>query len=61
VVVLTTSRTEEDILRTYDLGANSFITKPVTFEGLVEIVRTLRTYWFNIVELPVAAGVHAHG
>lgn len=52
VVVLTTSKTEEDILRTYDLGANSFITKPVTFERLVEIVRTLGMYWFNIVELP---------
>jgi len=52
VVVLTTSKTEEDILRTYDLGANSFISKPVTFERLVEIVRTLGTYWFNIVELP---------
>jgi CheY-like chemotaxis protein len=52
VVVLTTSKTEEDILRTYDLGANSFITKPVTFDRLVEIVRTLDRYWFNIVELP---------
>jgi CheY-like chemotaxis protein len=52
VVVLTTSKTEEDILRTYDLGANSFISKPVTFERLVDIVRTLGTYWFNIVELP---------
>ena len=61
VVVLTTSKTEEDILRTYDLGANSFITKPVTFEGLVDIVRTLRTYWFNIVELPRSNGAHAHG
>lgn len=61
VVVLTTSKTEEDILRTYDLGANSFITKPVTFERLVEIVRTLGVYWFNIVELPGANGSHSHG
>ena len=55
VVVLTTSKTEEDILRTYDLGANSFITKPVTFEGLVDIVRGLGSYWFNIVTLPGGA------
>jgi CheY-like chemotaxis protein len=52
IVVLTTSKAEEDILRTYDLGANSFITKPVTFEGLVETVRTLARYWLQIVELP---------
>jgi CheY-like chemotaxis protein len=61
VVVLTTSKTEEDILRTYDLGANSFITKPVTFERLVEIIRTLGTYWFNIVELPGGNGGQPHG
>ena len=61
VVVLTTSKTEEDILRTYDLGANSFITKPVTFDRLVEIVRTLGRYWFNIVELPHhRSGSHQH-
>jgi CheY-like chemotaxis protein len=52
VVILTTSTTEEDILRAYDLGANSFITKPVTFDRLVDIVRTLGMYWFNIVQLP---------
>jgi len=52
VVILTTSKSEEDIARTYDLGANSYITKPVTFEGLVEIMRGLRRYWFEIVELP---------
>ena len=52
VVVLTTSKTEEDILRSYDLGANSFITKPVTFERLVEIVRGLGNYWFHIAQLP---------
>ena len=59
VVILTTSKTEEDVLRSYDLGANSFITKPVTFDRLVEIVRTLESYWFKIVELPVGAGPHA--
>ncbi len=52
VVVLTTSKAEEDILRTYDLGANSFIIKPVTFEALVEVMKTLAMYWFEIVELP---------
>jgi len=52
VVILTTSRAEEDIVRSYDLGANSFISKPVTFDGLVEVVRSLGKYWFDIVELP---------
>ena len=52
VVVLTTSKAEEDILRTYDLGASAFITKPVTFEGLVEVMKTLGRYWFEIVKLP---------
>lgn len=52
VVVLTTSKAEEDICRSYDLGVNSFITKPVTFEGLVQVMKTLAAYWFHIVELP---------
>ncbi|MEM1136833.1 MAG: response regulator [Bacteroidota bacterium] len=52
IVVLTTSSAEEDILKTYDLGISSFITKPVTFEGLVEIMKTLGKYWFEIVALP---------
>ncbi|MCP2045545.1 response regulator [Pontibacter sp. HSC-36F09] len=52
VVVLTTSKAEEDILRTYDLGVSSFITKPVTFSSLVDVMRTLSKYWFEIVELP---------
>ena len=58
VVVLTTSKTEEDVLRSYDLGANSFITKPVTFDRLVDIVRTLGNYWFEIVKLPVGTAPH---
>ena len=53
IVVLTTSKADEDIYRSYDLGANSFITKPVTFSGLVEVMRTLGRYWFEIVELPL--------
>jgi CheY-like chemotaxis protein len=52
VVVLTTSKAEEDIVRSYDLGANSYITKPVTFEGLVAALKALGVYWFEIVELP---------
>lgn len=52
VVVLTTSKAEEDIYRTYDLGVSSYITKPVTFESLVDLMRTLGKYWFEIVELP---------
>ena len=55
IVVMTTSKAEEDVMRTYDLGVNSFITKPVTFEGLVEVVRMLGRYWFQIVELPLAS------
>jgi CheY-like chemotaxis protein len=56
VVVLTTSRAEEDVFRTYDLGVSSFISKPVTFEGLVEAMKALSQYWFEIVELPDGAG-----
>lgn len=57
IVVLTTSKAEEDILRTYDLGVNSYITKPVTFESLVDTVKVLGRYWFEIVELPPEHGV----
>jgi CheY-like chemotaxis protein len=56
VVILTTSKDEEDIVRTYDLGVNSFITKPVTFEGLAEVMSTLACYWFELVELPRDGG-----
>ena len=52
VIVLTTSKAEEDILRTYDLGVNSFIVKPVTFDSLVDLVKELGKYWFQLVELP---------
>jgi CheY-like chemotaxis protein len=52
VVVLTTSKAEEDLVRTYDLGVNSFITKPVTFLGLVEVMKVFKRYWLEIVELP---------
>jgi CheY-like chemotaxis protein len=52
VVVLTTSKAEEDVYRTYNLGVNSFVSKPVTFDSLVSIVRELGRYWFELVELP---------
>jgi CheY-like chemotaxis protein len=52
VVVLTTSKADEDVYRSYDLGVNSYIVKPVTFEALVDILQTLGKYWFEIVELP---------
>ncbi len=52
VVVLTTSRDEGDVQRTYALGANSFITKPVTHTGLIDVMRSLTRYWLEVVELP---------
>lgn len=52
VVVLTTSRAEEDVVRSYELGVNSFITKPLTFQGLVEAMKALGQYWFEVVALP---------
>jgi CheY-like chemotaxis protein len=52
VVVFTTSKAEEDIYKSYQLGVNSFITKPVTFDGLIQVIQTLGKYWFEIVELP---------
>ncbi|MGH9524429.1 MAG: response regulator [Terriglobales bacterium] len=52
VVVLTTSRAQEDIVRAYDLGVNSFISKPVSFHGLVDAVKVLGRYWFEVVDLP---------
>jgi len=51
VVILTTSKREEDIVRSYLDGANSFIVKPVTFEGLVEVMRAVGHYWLDIVDL----------
>lgn len=53
VVILTTSSAEEDILVSYDLGVNSFITKPVSYSGLIEVIRALSRYWLDIVELPL--------
>lgn len=57
IVVLTTSRTDVDVCSTYDLGVNSYISKPVTFAGLVEAMRSIGHYWFNIVALPSEEGL----
>lgn len=54
VVVLTTSSEDEEVVRSYDLGANSFLSKPVDFDKLVAIIQTFGRYWFSIVELPDA-------
>jgi CheY-like chemotaxis protein len=54
VVVLTTSKADEDVYKSYDLGVNSYIVKPVTFEALVDILQTLEKYWIQIVLLPPA-------
>ncbi|MBE8518874.1 response regulator [Amycolatopsis sp. H6(2020)] len=52
VVVLTTSEAEEDILRSYDLHANAYVTKPVDFEKFVEVVRKIDDFWVTVVKLP---------
>jgi CheY-like chemotaxis protein len=52
VVVLTTSKAECDVYRSYDLGANTYIAKPVTFDSMVDVMRTVGKYWFTLVELP---------
>jgi CheY-like chemotaxis protein len=52
IVVLTTSKEEEDIYRTYDLGVNSFITKPITYDSLINTMKILGKYWFEVVQLP---------
>ncbi len=52
VIILTTSQAEEDILRSYDLGVNCFITKPVTFRDFIEVTKSLGNYWFEIVQIP---------
>ena len=52
VVVMTTSSADEDVLKTYNLGVNSFVTKPFNFGRLVEMATTLKTYWLDTVKLP---------
>lgn len=52
IAVLTTSEDDADVYRSYDLGVNSYIVKPVTFEAIVDTLQTLKQHWFQIVELP---------
>lgn len=52
VVVMTTSSADEDVARSYDLGVNSFITKPFNFSRLIEMIGALKTYWLDTVKLP---------
>ena len=61
IVVFSTSKAEEDIYRSYKLGVNSFITKPVTFDNLIEVMQALGRYWFEIVTLPSDAKKGFHG
>jgi CheY-like chemotaxis protein len=51
VVIFTTSQHEEDVIRTYDLGANSYITKPMEFQQFIQVIKALEAYWFQIVVL----------
>lgn len=52
IVIMTTSQAEEDIIRTYEMNAASYIAKPVTFAALVDVIKTIGRYWLEIVELP---------
>ncbi|HEY5005715.1 MAG TPA: response regulator [Ktedonobacteraceae bacterium] len=61
IVIFTTSKAEEDIYRSYKLGVNSFITKPVTFENMIEVMRALGKYWFEIVTLPTETKKGTYG
>ncbi len=61
IVVFTTSKAEADIYRSYKLGVNSFITKPVTFESLIEVMQALGKYWFEVVTLPPDVEKDTHG
>jgi CheY-like chemotaxis protein len=56
IVVMTTSSAHEDVASSYDAGASSFITKPITFEGLIDVMKGLGRYWFEIVDLPQQDG-----
>ena len=56
VVVLTTSKAEEDIIKSYDLHANSYITKPVDFEQFIRVVKSIEDFWLEVVKLPSSKG-----
>ena len=52
IVVLTTSKAEEDILKSYDLHANSYITKPVDFDQFINVIKSIESFWLEVVKLP---------
>jgi CheY-like chemotaxis protein len=52
IVVLTTSKAEEDILRSYNLHANAYITKPVNFDQFIKVVKSIEDFWLEVVKLP---------
>lgn len=52
VIIMTTSKSDSDVFKSYNLGSNSFITKPVSFEELVELMKQIDKYWFHLVRLP---------
>lgn len=52
IVILTTSKYDDDIVKTYALGVNSYIKKPVSFDQFVDLLKVFKQYWFDIVELP---------
>jgi CheY-like chemotaxis protein len=52
IIILTTSQSEDDVVQAYDLGVNSFIQKPIRFESMVDVFRTMDRYWFKVVKLP---------
>ncbi|MEF8785021.1 MAG: response regulator [Haloarculaceae archaeon] len=52
VVVLTSSEAEEDVVRSYELNANAYLTKPVDFDGFVDIVERIEDFWFSVVKMP---------
>jgi CheY-like chemotaxis protein len=52
IVVLTTSKAEQDIIASYELGVSGYVTKPVSFDGLIEVMKAIGRYWLEIVELP---------
>ena len=61
VIVLTTSKSERDVLRSYDLSAASYITKPITFDELTAMISSVGKYWLQTVELPQACGCDENG
>lgn len=60
VIILSTSRSGEDLMGSYEMGANSYITKPDTFDGLVDILRSLKQYWLETVQLPPVKEFYQH-